>query len=57
MNRLTKCPCQHCEQRTITCHSYCKDYKSYRKKVKETTRMERNKRAEFGQYEYAKGQH
>ena len=57
MNRLTKCPCQFCEKRTITCHSNCEDYKEYRKQVDKATTRERILRSSYGEIEHKKGEH
>ena len=57
MNRLTKCPCQFCEKRTITCHSQCNEYKDYRKRAKQATKIEKIVRSSYGEIDYKKGEY
>ena len=42
---MKKCPCHHCEKRTPTCHSKCKEYKDFCDENEKTKQMIRDAKA------------
>lgn len=52
ISKSANSPCKNCTKRQLHCHSSCKAYGEYKRKL-EIAREEENKRAEENNFNYA----